>query len=98
MGCSKQCWWKCRKTTLTSRIFISLVAIGSFYKSCTETDLTILLYITFIEPFGVFPTDAVSFDFKQLMNNSMNKEFDPNNIYTMNVYTKSYIKSKLLIP
>jgi hypothetical protein len=30
-----------------------LVAMSSFYKSCT--DFTTLHYITFIEPFGVFP-------------------------------------------
>jgi uncharacterized membrane protein len=33
-----------------SRIFISLVAMGYFYKSCTETNLATLHFVTFITP------------------------------------------------
>jgi hypothetical protein len=47
-----------------------------FYKSCTKMDLKTLHYVTFIEPFGVFPTEALSFDSKQFTNNSINKEFE----------------------
>jgi hypothetical protein len=41
-----------------------LMAIDSFYKSCTETDLVTLHYVAFFELFGVFPTEALSFNSK----------------------------------
>jgi hypothetical protein len=40
------------------------VAMGSFYKSCTKTDLATLNYVTFTESFDVFPTEARSFNSK----------------------------------
>jgi hypothetical protein len=39
-------------------------------------DLNTLHYVTFIEPFGMFPTDALLFDSEQFTNNSINKEFE----------------------
>jgi hypothetical protein len=50
-----------------------------FYKSCAKIDLTTLHYVTFIEPFGVLPTEALSFDPDQLMSNYTNKIFDSKN-------------------
>jgi hypothetical protein len=53
-----------------------LLAMGSFYKSCTETDFATLHYVTFMEPFGVFLTDVMSFDSKQFTNNSIIEKFE----------------------
>jgi hypothetical protein len=44
-----------------------------FYKSCVETDLASLHYVTFVEPLTVLPTEALSFDSNEFMNNSINK-------------------------
>jgi hypothetical protein len=59
-----------------SRIFNSFVAMDSFYTSCAETDLPTLHYVTFIEPFGVLPLEATSFDTQQFMNNYAKKVFE----------------------
>jgi hypothetical protein len=59
-------------------MFMSLVAMGSFYKLCIKTNLATLHYVTFIKSFGVFPTEVLSFDSKQLMNNCI-KEFESKN-------------------
>jgi hypothetical protein len=55
-------------------LFISLMAMDPFCKSCVTTDLASLHYITFIEPLVVFSTEAPSFDSKQFKNISINKE------------------------
>jgi hypothetical protein len=44
-----------------------------FYKSCVETDLASLHYITFIEPLIVLSTETLSFDSEQFTNNPINK-------------------------
>jgi hypothetical protein len=49
------------------------MAMDLFCKSCVETDLASLHYVTFIEPLVVFPTEALSFNFEQFTNNSINK-------------------------
>jgi hypothetical protein len=54
-------------------LFVSLVPMDRFYKTNTETDLTTLHYMAFIEPLTIFPMEAMSFDSKQFMNNSINK-------------------------
>jgi hypothetical protein len=41
-----------------SRLFISLVAIDYVYKTCDETNLATLHYVTFIEPLVMFQTEA----------------------------------------
>jgi hypothetical protein len=50
--------------------------MDSLYTSCVETDLAMLHYITFIEPFGVLPIEALSFDAQQFTNNYANKVFE----------------------
>jgi hypothetical protein len=60
-------------------IFKSFVAMDCLYKSCVETDLTTLYYVTFIELFGVLPIEALSFDAKQFKNNYINKVFESKN-------------------
>jgi hypothetical protein len=60
-------------TICLSGLFISLAAMDYFCKTCIETDLVTLNYVTFIEPFAVFPTQALSFDSEQIMNNSIDK-------------------------
>jgi hypothetical protein len=45
-----------------SRLFISLMTIDPFCKSCVKTDMTSLHYVTFIELLTIFPTEALSFD------------------------------------
>jgi hypothetical protein len=52
------------------------VAMDYFYKSCAKMHLATLHYVTFIEPFGVFPTEALSFDSEQFMNNYTDKVFE----------------------
>jgi hypothetical protein len=59
-----------------SMIFVSFVAMVSFYKLCTETDFATLHYVSFVEPFGVFPTETLSFGSKQFTNNSIAKQFE----------------------
>jgi hypothetical protein len=49
------------------------MAIDPFCKSCIKTDLTSLHYVTFLEPLAIFPIEALPFDSKQFMNNSINK-------------------------
>jgi hypothetical protein len=44
-----------------------------FCKSCVETDLASLHYITFIEPLIVLSTKTLSFDSEQFTNNPINK-------------------------
>jgi hypothetical protein len=44
-----------------------------FRNSYVNTDLASLHYVTFIKPLVVLPTEALSFDSKQFMNNSMKK-------------------------
>jgi hypothetical protein len=44
-----------------------------FYKTNTETDLATLHYVAFMEPLTLFSMEALSFDSKQFMNNSINK-------------------------
>jgi hypothetical protein len=56
-----------------SRLFISLVAMDSSCKTYVETDLISLHYVTFIEPLVVYPTEALSFDSDEFMNNNINK-------------------------
>jgi hypothetical protein len=41
-----------------------------------KTDLATLHYVTFIEPFGVFSTEPLSFNFEQFMNNSISNIFE----------------------
>jgi hypothetical protein len=60
-------------------IFKSFVAMDFFYKSCIETDFTMLHYVTFIEPFDLLPTDTILFDAKQFKNNYINKIFESTN-------------------
>jgi hypothetical protein len=57
-------------------IFKSFVAMDSFYKSCAETDLATLHYVTCIELFDVLPTEPLSFDDEQFTNNYTNKVFE----------------------
>jgi hypothetical protein len=47
--------------------------MDSSYKTYGETDLASGHYVTFIEPFVVCPTDALSFDSDEFTNNNMNK-------------------------
>jgi hypothetical protein len=61
-----------------STIVKSFVAIDVFYKSCAETDSSMVHYATIIEPFGVLPIEPLSFDAKQFTNN----------------YTKNVLESK----
>jgi hypothetical protein len=56
-----------------NRFSVSLVAMDSSYKTYVETDLASGHYVTFIEPFVVCPTDALSFDSDEFTNNNMNK-------------------------
>jgi hypothetical protein len=49
------------------------VAMDSSCKTYVETDLISLHYVTFIEPLVVYPTEALSFDSDEFMNNSINK-------------------------
>jgi hypothetical protein len=56
-----------------------MVAMDFFYQSCVETDLSILHYVTFIEPFGVLPTEALSFHSDQFTSNYANKIFESKN-------------------
>jgi hypothetical protein len=53
-----------------------MVAMNPFCKSCIETDLPSLHYISFIKPLVIFPTEAPSFDSEQFTNNSINKEIE----------------------
>jgi hypothetical protein len=62
-----------------SRIFKSFVAMDCFYKSCIEMDLVMLHYVSFIQPFGVLWTEAISFDAEQFKNNYINKFFESKN-------------------
>jgi hypothetical protein len=50
--------------------------MDSFYISCVETNLATLHYVTFIEPFDVLSTEAISFDVQQFTNNYGNKVFE----------------------
>jgi hypothetical protein len=50
---------------------ISLVAMYPCCKSCIETNLALLHYVTFIEPLTVHPIEALSFDSAQFANNSI---------------------------
>jgi hypothetical protein len=47
-----------------------------FYQSCTETDLAILHYATFIEPFDMSPTEPLLFESDQFTSNYANKIFE----------------------
>jgi hypothetical protein len=60
------------------RLSISLVTMDQFYKSCAETDLAMLHYVTFIEPLVVSSTEALSFDSDEFMSNSMKKVIEGN--------------------
>jgi hypothetical protein len=59
-------------------MFKSLVAMDYFYKSCVETDLATLHYVTFIESFNVLPTEPLSFDSAHFTSNYTNKVFESN--------------------
>jgi hypothetical protein len=56
-----------------NKLFISYVAMDRFYKSNTETDLTTLHYVTFIESLVVSPMEDLSFESEWFTNNSINK-------------------------
>jgi hypothetical protein len=57
--------------------FISLVIMNTFCKSCVDTDLASLHYVTFIEPFVISPKEALSFSSEQFTNTSINKLIEP---------------------
>jgi hypothetical protein len=56
-----------------NKLSIYLVAMNTFCKSYTDTDLAWLHYVTFIEPIVVSPDEALSFDSKQFTNTSIDK-------------------------
>jgi hypothetical protein len=62
-----------------TRISNLVVAMDSVYQSCIETDLATLHYVVFIEPFGVFSTDPLSFDSDQFMSNFADKILESKN-------------------
>jgi hypothetical protein len=64
-----------------NRFFISLVIMNTFCKSCVDTDLASLHYVTFIKPFVVSPKEALSFDSKQFTNTSINKLIEAKDKY-----------------
>jgi hypothetical protein len=47
--------------------------MDSFCKTYIKTDLASLHYVTFIELLVVCPTEALSFDSDEFMNNAINK-------------------------
>jgi hypothetical protein len=56
-----------------------------FCKSYTKIDLISLHYVTYIEPLAVMPTESLSFDLEQFMNNSIHKliEGKPNDPFLL---------------
>jgi hypothetical protein len=48
------------------------------YQTCAGTDLAMLHYVTFIEPFDVLPTESLSFDCNQITLSYENKIFESN--------------------
>jgi hypothetical protein len=53
--------------------------MDSFYKSCAETDLAMLHYVTFIELFIILPIETLSFDSEHFTSNYTNKIFESKN-------------------
>jgi hypothetical protein len=47
--------------------------MDSSCKTYVETDLASLYYVTFIAPLAVCPTEALSIDYDQFTNNTINK-------------------------
>jgi hypothetical protein len=66
------------------------VAMDSSYKTYVETDLASGHYVTFIEPFVVCPTDALSFDSDEFTNNNMNKMIEEKKMILSNLILKIY--------
>jgi hypothetical protein len=66
-----------------NKLFMSLVTMNHFCKTYAETDLTLLHYITFIKPLAICPTEALSFDSDQFMNNSINKVIEEKKSITL---------------
>jgi hypothetical protein len=72
-----------------------------FCKSYVENDLVSLHYVTFIEPLAIFPTEALSFDYKQFTNNSINKVIEAkrndSSYYSKNIFSLSFCCTKNLM-
>jgi hypothetical protein len=50
--------------------------MNCFYQSCAETNLATLNYVTFVEPFVMLPTEALSFNDAKFMSNYTNEVFE----------------------
>jgi hypothetical protein len=53
--------------------------MNSSCKTYVETDLASLYYVTFIAPLAVCPTEALSIDYDQFTNNTINKVIEEKN-------------------
>jgi hypothetical protein len=67
-----------------------------FYKANIKTDLAMLLYMAFIEPLTVSPTEVLSFDSQQFTNNSNNKVIEAKTIDHFVLLEEHFIAAVLL--
>jgi hypothetical protein len=67
-----------------------------FYKANIKTDLAMLLYMAFIKPLTVSPTEVLSFDSQQFTNNSNNKVIEAKTIDHFVLLEEHFIAAVLL--
>jgi hypothetical protein len=79
-----------------NRLSLSLVAMNTFCKSYADTDLAWWHYVTFIKPIVISPNEALSFDFEQFTNTSINKLIEAKTKHTFLLFKEHFFTSVLV--
>jgi hypothetical protein len=73
-----------------NRLYIYSVSMDHFCNSYTDTDLTSLYSVIFIEPLAILPMEALSFDSEQFRNKSIKKVIEGKRNYSFELLEEHF--------